>query len=131
MESTKFAYQGKKYTESELLKIAEEKYDNKMAISTLDTRLRQSWPVERALSTPVRKRVKKASDERRYQVLRKTQEKYRKRLEVQEPDRLKIYQTRSYARMYLRKYATLAELDKFQQKIENKIKDLEAAKSAK
>lgn len=124
MANSTFAYEGKEYTEDELVKIAKEKYGIKIAKSTLDTRLRRQWSVERAISTPTNKRVKKPTEAHKIKVLRRAQKKYLKNLRKEDPNRLAFYQTRSYARMYLSKYATLEELNYYQKIIEKRIQDL-------
>lgn len=124
MELPKYEYEGKEYTKAELVELAKEKYGITIAKSTLDTRLKRNWPIERAISVPVEKRVKHSSKARSIRKLREAQTRYRKRSNKKDPAKFALYRTRSYARSFLRKFATADELAECQTRIENKIKEL-------
>lgn len=115
-----YNYKGKEYNETQLTELAKKKYNVTITIAALDARLKRGWEVEKAIKIPVAKRVKKASPERAKENLRRAQEKYSKK------NRSKMYgyQTKSYARTFIRKYANLQDLDEFEEKINAKLAEL-------
>lgn len=109
----KYDFKGTKYTITGLQELAKKLYHNNLESQNLRERLYRGWSVEKTISTPTRKRLETTNEQHIKERKKIATKKYLKA----NPDVARRIQALSYSRTFIRKYASLTELQKLSDQI--------------